>query len=93
MREAAAEAQVTVRIADDLPRIEVDAAAVELCVTNYLGNAISIQIGEAPALCRDQRRALKEWTGTCSYLCACETTGWVSLNPNAKICQTVFPRA
>jgi signal transduction histidine kinase len=38
---AAAEARgVVVRIADDLPAVEVDAAAVELCLTNYLSNAI-----------------------------------------------------
>ena len=31
---------VTVRIAEDLPPIEVDAAATELCLVNYLSNAI-----------------------------------------------------
>jgi len=39
--EAAAKAKgVDVRIADDLPRIEVDAATVELCLMNYLSNGI-----------------------------------------------------
>jgi signal transduction histidine kinase len=38
---AAAEARgVAIRVAGDLPAVEVDAAAVELCLTNYLSNAI-----------------------------------------------------
>ncbi|MFL5636840.1 MAG: ATP-binding protein [Gemmatimonadaceae bacterium] len=39
-REAADANGVEVRIADDLPAIEVDAAAVELCLMNYVSNAI-----------------------------------------------------
>ncbi len=31
---------VIVRVADDMPRVEVDAAGVELCLANYLSNAI-----------------------------------------------------
>jgi signal transduction histidine kinase len=31
---------VSIRVADDLPPVEVDAAAVELCLMNYLSNAI-----------------------------------------------------
>ena len=31
---------VDVRVAADLPEVEVDAAAVELCLTNYISNAI-----------------------------------------------------
>jgi signal transduction histidine kinase len=39
--EAAAKAKgVQVRIADDLPPIEVDAATVELCLMNYVSNGI-----------------------------------------------------
>ncbi len=46
---AAAEARgVTVRIAEDLPAVEVDAAAVELCLTNYLSNAIKYADPAAP---------------------------------------------
>jgi signal transduction histidine kinase len=38
---AAAEARgVTVHVADDLPAVEVDAAAAELCLVNFLSNAI-----------------------------------------------------
>jgi signal transduction histidine kinase len=40
LREAAEAKGVQVRIADDLPRIEVDAATVELCLMNYVSNAI-----------------------------------------------------
>jgi signal transduction histidine kinase len=46
---AVAEARgVTVRVADDLPTVEVDAAAVELCLTNYLSNAIKYADPAAP---------------------------------------------
>jgi signal transduction histidine kinase len=40
LREAAKAKDVDVRIADDLPSIEVDAATVELCLMNYVSNAI-----------------------------------------------------
>ena len=40
LRDMAAARGVTVRLADDLPTVEVDAAAVELCLTNYVSNAI-----------------------------------------------------
>ena len=40
LREAARAKGVEVRIADDLPPIEVDAATVELCLMNYVSNAI-----------------------------------------------------
>jgi signal transduction histidine kinase len=40
VREAAQAAGVQVRTAPDLPDVEVNAAVVELCLTNYLANAI-----------------------------------------------------
>lgn len=40
LREAAEAKDVDVRIADDIPSIEVDAATVELCLMNYVSNAI-----------------------------------------------------
>jgi signal transduction histidine kinase len=40
VREAALEAGVDIRIAEDLAEVDVNAAAVELCLTNYLSNAI-----------------------------------------------------
>ena len=40
LRDAAQARGVTVEITDDLPNVEVDAAAVELALVNYLSNAI-----------------------------------------------------
>jgi signal transduction histidine kinase len=40
LKEAAKAKGVEVRIADDLPGIEVDAATVELCLMNYVSNGI-----------------------------------------------------
>lgn len=40
LKEAALAKGVDVRIADDLPSIEVDAATVELCLMNYVSNGI-----------------------------------------------------
>lgn len=40
LREQAQVRRVTVHLADDLPSVEVDAAAVELALVNYLSNAI-----------------------------------------------------
>src|SRR5205814_708381 len=39
-RDLARARDVAVRVAPDLPAVEVNAAAVELCLTNYLSNAI-----------------------------------------------------
>jgi signal transduction histidine kinase len=40
LREYARARSVVVRLAEDLPEVEVDAAAIELCLTNYISNAI-----------------------------------------------------
>jgi signal transduction histidine kinase len=40
LRDAVRARGVVIRIADDLPAVEVDAATVELCLTNYLSNAV-----------------------------------------------------
>ncbi|MEP6619967.1 MAG: sensor histidine kinase [bacterium] len=40
LRDAAELNDVAVRLSADLPNVEVDAAAVELCLTNYISNAI-----------------------------------------------------
>ena len=40
LREMARASGVTVTVAKDLPDVEVDAAAIELAVTNYISNAI-----------------------------------------------------
>jgi signal transduction histidine kinase len=40
LREMARKQGVEIRLSEDLPRVEVDAAAVELCLTNYISNGI-----------------------------------------------------
>jgi signal transduction histidine kinase len=40
LREMARKQDVEIRLAEDYPRVEVDAAAVELCLTNYISNGI-----------------------------------------------------
>jgi signal transduction histidine kinase len=40
LRDAAHAREVCIEVADDLPSVEVDAAAVELCLMNYVSNAI-----------------------------------------------------
>ena len=40
LRDAIRARNVDVRIAEDLPAVEVDAATVELCLANYISNAI-----------------------------------------------------
>lgn len=40
LRDAIRSRDVALRISDNLPAVEVDAATVELCLTNYLSNAI-----------------------------------------------------
>lgn len=40
LREMAEAQQVEIRIADDMPEIDVDSAAIDLCLVNYLSNAI-----------------------------------------------------
>jgi signal transduction histidine kinase len=39
---------VTVRVAADIPAVEVDAAAVELCLANYVSNAIKYSDPKKP---------------------------------------------
>ena len=47
-REAAKAKDVEVRVADDLPPVEVDAATVELCLMNYVSNAIKYSDSSKP---------------------------------------------
>lgn len=48
LREMAAAAGVELRVADDLPLIEVNAAAVELCLVNYVSNGIKYADSRKP---------------------------------------------
>ena len=47
LREPSAEAGVQIRILQDLPEVEVNAPVVELCLNNYLSNAIKYHDPEA----------------------------------------------
>lgn len=46
LREMARERGVSIRTADDIPAVEVDAGAVELCLANYISNAIKYSDAE-----------------------------------------------
>jgi two-component system OmpR family sensor kinase len=48
LRRSAQSRGVSVRLAHDLPAVEVNAAVVELCLTNYLSNAIKYSDREKP---------------------------------------------
>ena len=48
LRDAAKLNRVEVHIADEIPAVEVDAAAVELCLGNYVSNAIKYADPEQP---------------------------------------------
>jgi signal transduction histidine kinase len=48
LRQAAQEQGVALRVARDLPEVEVNASAVELCLSNYISNAIKYSDPTAP---------------------------------------------
>jgi signal transduction histidine kinase len=48
LRDPAQFKAVDIDVADDLPQVEVDAAAVELCLMNYLSNAIKYSDPDKP---------------------------------------------
>lgn len=48
LRDMAAARNVELRLSPDLPRVEVNAAAVELCLSNYISNAIKYSDPEKP---------------------------------------------
>jgi signal transduction histidine kinase len=58
LREMAADRGVEVRILATLPEVEVNAAAVELCLSNYLSNAIKYSDPRAPERWVEVRGAL-----------------------------------
>ncbi len=62
LREAARAQGVEIRLAPDLPPIEVNAAAVELCLVNYLSNAIKYSDPAKP----------ERWVEVRGYLAGCE---------------------
>ena len=48
LREVARSRQAIVRVQSDLPEVEVNAAAVELCLMNYLSNALKYADSQKP---------------------------------------------
>ncbi|HUE76786.1 MAG TPA: sensor histidine kinase, partial [Longimicrobiales bacterium] len=48
LREMAEDQDVRISLAEDLPRVEVDAAAVELCLVNYISNGIKYADPDKP---------------------------------------------
>jgi signal transduction histidine kinase len=79
LREAAAARQVTVTVAPDLPAVEVPAAAVELCLTNYLSNAIKYHDPAKPTRWVVVTGAKREYPGApASSRSRCATTAWAS---------------
>jgi signal transduction histidine kinase len=64
VRDAAQGALVDVRIAPDLPDVEVNAAAVELCLTNYVSNAIKYADRAKPQRWAEITAAIEGTAGT-----------------------------
>jgi signal transduction histidine kinase len=65
VRELRAHAQargVSVRLAADLPRVEVNAGAVELCLTNYISNAIKYSDPNKPDRWVEIRARMRDGT-------------------------------
>lgn len=58
VRDLARDRDVTIRIAGELPRIEVNSAAVELCLSNYLSNAVKYSDVVQPV----------RWVEICAFL-------------------------
>jgi signal transduction histidine kinase len=63
LRETASSSEVDVRLGDDLPEVEVNAAGVELCLTNYLSNAIKYADPGKPHRWVEVNGALEEREG------------------------------
>lgn len=60
LRKMAEEHGVEVRLADDLPDVRVNAAAVELCLSNYLSNAIKHSDPRKPERWAEVRGHIRE---------------------------------
>lgn len=62
LREMARDRRVEIRIAADLPRVEVDAAAVELCLANFISNGIKYSDPERQDSWVEVRARMEEGT-------------------------------
>jgi signal transduction histidine kinase len=75
MREMAQQGGVEVRLMPGMPGVEVDAAAMELCLANYLSNAIKYADAEAGERRVDIRGDLRDTAAGCELVVAVEDNG------------------
>jgi signal transduction histidine kinase len=75
MREMAQQSGVEVRVVPGIPGVEVDAAAMELCLANYLSNAIKYADAEAGERRVEIRGELRDVASGCELVVAVEDNG------------------
>jgi signal transduction histidine kinase len=90
LRSAAAAARVTVSLAPDLPAVEVHAAAIELCLTNYLSNAIKYHDPGRPSRWAVIGGTLREYGGGACELVVKVHDNGLGVPPDARA--TLFDR-
>lgn len=83
LREMALEAGVTIRLAEDLPDVEVDAAAIELCLVNLISNAIKYRDMDKPERWVAVRARLEDTHAERELVIAVEDNG-VGVPPEAR---------
>jgi signal transduction histidine kinase len=75
LREMAGSRRVTVNIQSDIPRVEIPAAVVELCVSNYVANAIKYREPARAALVEISGHVLNEGTDQCEVVVEVRNNG------------------
>lgn len=68
LREMAGSRRVTVKIQADIPALEIPAAVVELCVSNYVANAIKYREPARSALVEIGGHIIDEGTANCQLV-------------------------
>lgn len=68
LREMARARGVEVRVSPELPRVEVNAAVVELCLTNYISNAIKYSDPQQPQRWVEVRAGYRDVPGGCELV-------------------------